>query len=235
MSTPHPTPQRDIYTDECIEPPALYEAFVCLNSPLDTDETLQHELEQESFEALSILTITLQAKDPQLYDHCCRVQRIVHWLAPALSLPEADSITIELAALFHDIGKIAIHNDVLQKPTCLTSEEFQDMKGHAARGADILSHIPLLDKLVPIVLHHHERWDGNGYPYGLHSETIPFGARIVAIADAFEVMTSHRPYQTTRTTTQALEELRRCAGTQFDPVLVDRFCTTLEDNPFQYW
>jgi len=222
-----------MYAHEFVEQHALLETFARLNSPADADKTLQHELEQEFFEALSVLTLTLWAKDPQLYEHCYRVQRITHYLTQALKLPQAEGITIELAGLLHDIGKIAIHNDVLQKPTCLTSEEFQDIKGHAARGAQILSHITMLDKVMPMIYHHHERWDGDGYPSGLRSEAIPFGARIVAIADAFEVMTSHRAYMTTCTPAQALEELRRCAGTQFDPVLVDRFCTALQDTLFQ--
>jgi putative nucleotidyltransferase with HDIG domain len=228
MSTPNSSSQRIIYA-HVLEQHALYEAFVSLNSPADAEETLQHELEQEFFETLSILTLTLRAKDPQLYQHCNRVQRITHFLTQALKLPKEEGITIELAGLFHDIGKIAIHNDVLQKPTCLTSEEYQDVKGHAARGAEILGHIKMLNKVVPMVHHHHERWDGHGYPSGLCREAIPLGARILAIADAFEVMTSHRAYSKTRTPAQALEELRRNAGTQFDPVLVDRFCSSMED------
>jgi putative nucleotidyltransferase with HDIG domain len=228
MSTPTSSPQRYNYA-HALEHHALYEAFVSLNSPTDAEETLQHELEQEFFENLSVLALTLWAKDQQLYQHCNRVRRIAHFLTQALKLPQAEGITIELAGLFHDIGKIAIHNDLLQKPTCLTSEEFQDVKGHAARGAEILGHIKMLSKVVPMVRHHHERWDGHGYPSGLRCEAIPFGARILAIADAFEVMTSHRAYLTTCTPAQALEELRRCAGTQFDPVLVDRFCSSMED------
>lgn len=230
MTTQTHTTQGDTYEHEFVELQALYEAFARLHNPADTEETLQHELEQEFFEALSVLTLTLKAKDPQLYEHCRRVQEITHFLTQALRLPQAESIAIELAGLFHDIGKISIPNDVLQKASYLTSQEFQDVKLHAVGGAQILSQIKMLDKVVPMVHHHHERWDGNGYPSGLQGEAIPFGARIVAIADAFEVMTSHRAYVITRTSAQALEELRRCAGTQFDPVLVARFCTSLEDG-----
>ncbi len=230
MTTQSPTTQVDTYEYEFAELHALFESFANLYSPADAEETLQHELEQDFFEALSVLTLTLRAKDPQLFEHCCRIQRITHFLTQALKLPQAEGVTIELAGLFHDIGKIGIHNDVLQKPSSLTSQEFQDVKEHATRGAEILGRIEILNKVVPMVLHHHERWDGCGYPSGLRGEAIPFGARIVAIADAFEVMTSHRPYLITRTPSQALEELRRCAGTQFDPVLVDRFCTSLEDD-----
>jgi len=206
----------------------LHEAFAHLNKFTDAEETLQHELLQEFCEAVSTLALTLKAKDPQLYLHCCRVQYFTQRLTQALSLQQDESITIELAGLFHDIGKLSIHNDVLQKESYLTYQEFQDVKAHAACSAQLLSQIKLLSNAVPMVLHHHERWDGHGYPDRLCGEAIPFGARIVAITDAFEVMTSHRSYQTTRKPEEALTELRRCAGTQFDPVLVDRFCTSME-------
>ena len=230
MTTQTPTTQVDAYECEFAKLHALFESFANLYSPAEAEEPLQHELVQEFIEALSVQTLTLRAKDPQLFEHCCRVQRLIHFLTQALKLPQAEGITIELAGFFHDIGKIGIHNDVLQKPSSLTSQEFQDVKEHTTRGAEILSRIKMLNKIVPMVLHHHERWDGHGYPGGLRGEAIPFGARIVAIADAFEVMTSHRPYLITRTPSRALEELRRCAGTQFDPVLVDRICTSLEDD-----
>jgi len=208
----------------------LYAAFIRLNGITNAEETLQHELLQEFFEALSALTLSLKAKDPQLYEHSCRVKFFTHCLTRALRLSQEEAITIELAGLFHDIGKIATHNDVLQKASSLTRQEFEDIKQHAARGAQIISHLKMLNNAVPMVRHHHERWDGQGYPDGLQGDAIPFGARIVAIADAFEVMISHRAYITTRTPAQALEELRRCAGTQFDPVLVDRFCSCLESD-----
>ncbi len=233
MSTQLPTTQTTMDEHDCPQLAALhslYETFIRLNSPAGTRETLQYELEQESFEELSVLTLTLWAKDQQLYQHSYRVHYITHVLAQALKLPQTEAITIEVAGMFHDIGKIGIHNDILQKPSFLTSQELEDVRGHATRGAEILGRIKMLNNVVPMVHHHHERWDGHGYPSGLRSEAIPFGARIVAIADAFEVMTSHRAYLTTRTPAQALEELRRCAGTQFDPVLVDRFCTAMENG-----
>ncbi len=230
MTTQTPTTQVDAYECEFAELHALFESFANLYSPAEAEEPLQHELVQEFIEALSVQTLTLRAKDPQLFEHCCRVQRLIHFLTQALKLPQAEGITIKLAGLFHDIGKTGIHNDVLQKPSSLTSQEFQDVKEHTTRGAEILSRIEVLNKVVPMVRYHHEHWDGHGYPDGLRGEAIPFGARFVAIVDAFEVMTSHRPYLITRTPAQALEELRRCAGTQFDPVLVDRICTSLEND-----
>jgi HD-GYP domain-containing protein (c-di-GMP phosphodiesterase class II) len=117
---------------------------------------------------------------------------------------------------------------VLQKASQLTHEEFAHIKQHPAYGVLMLEQMGMLNQVKCIVYHHHEHWDGSGYPRGLQGEAIPIGACIVAIADAFEVMISCRLYQAPRTPTRALEELRRCAGTQFDPVLVERFCTSLE-------
>jgi putative nucleotidyltransferase with HDIG domain len=223
--------QVNTYELECppfVELHSLYEMIPCQHGLERNEETLQHELQQEFSAALSTLILTLKVKDPQLYEHSCRVQQFTHRLAQALRLPQEDAVMIELAGLFHDIGKISIDNDLLQKASYLTRQEFEDIKQHAARGAQIISQVKMLKRVVPMVRHHHERWDGQGYPAGLRGEAIPFGARMIAIADAFEVMTSHRPYITARTPAQALEELRRCAGTQFDPILVDRFCSCLE-------
>jgi putative nucleotidyltransferase with HDIG domain len=177
---------------------------------------------------VAVLPLALLKRDPYLYTHCCRVRLLTHHLVHVLQFPQDEAISIELAALVHDIGKLAIPAVVLQKASRLTQEEFAHVKQHPAYGAVMLEQMGMLSQVRRIVYHHHEHWDGSGYPAGLQGETIPLGARIVAIADAFEVMTSQRPYQAPRTPTQALEELRTCAGIQFDPVLVERFCTSLE-------
>jgi putative nucleotidyltransferase with HDIG domain len=174
------------------------------------------------------MLVTLVANNPSLYIHSHRVRLLTHHLTCVLHLSQDQVISIELAALLHDIGKLAIPTSTLQKASRLTQEEFMHIKRHPAYGAVILKQMGMLSQVTHVVYHHHEHWDGGGYPAGLQGETIPLGARIVAIADAFEVMTSHRPYQAPRPPIQALEELRRCAGTQFDPVLVDRFCSSLE-------
>ena len=147
-------------------------------------------------------------------------------LARSLNLPKNELQTIELAALFHDIGKIGLSDVVLNKPSRLTDMEYDYVKEHTVRGAMILTQSRVLSKLAPFVRSHHERWDGFGYPFGLHGEAIPLGARIIAIADAFEAMTADRVYSAARSTHWALGELRRCAGSHFDPVLVERFCAT---------
>ena len=179
-------------------------------------------------DTLSTLVTALKAKDPLLYLHSCRVQRLTHRLTSALRMPEKEAKTIKVAALLHDIGKLGIHDAILRKASRLTFQEYETVKEHPTRSAYILSQIPWLEKVVPLVHSHHERWDGDGYPYGLRRKAIPLGARIIAIADAFEVMTSqNRTYQTPRTTDEALDELLRCAGTQFDRSLVTLFCTNL--------
>jgi putative nucleotidyltransferase with HDIG domain len=189
---------------------------------------LFHELRQEFSEVLSRLTPVLKAKDAELYRHSLRVQSLALAFTSVLHLPEAEALTIGLAAFFHDIGKLNINDKILLKVSGLTRQEFEIIKGHPAFGAKRLSQFKLLKNVVPSVYHHHERLDGGGYPDGIRGETIPLGARIVAIVDAFEVMTSHRNYQKSRTPLQAFEELYEHAGTQFDAGLVELFCTSLE-------
>lgn len=179
---------------------------------------------------LAMLLQRLKAKDVQLYRHSFRVHYLTYHLARMLCLPESEITAIGLGALLHDIGKLYIRDALLQKATQLTPQEFMVIKKHPAYGAYILSHFELLASTIPVVYAHHERWDGAGYPSSLQGETIPLGARMVAIADAFEVMISYRTYQLMRTPADALEELSACAGTQFDPVLVDCFC---RDVPVQ--
>ena len=177
---------------------------------------------------LAILLLTMVAKNPSLYLHTHRVRLLTRRLTCGLHLSTGQSTTIELAALLHDVGEMAVSTATLQKVSRLAHWELMRIRRHPVYGAVILKQMGMLSQVTHVVYHHHEHWDDGGYPAGLQGEAIPLGARILAIADAFEVMTSHRPYQTPRPPIQALEELRRCAGTQFDPVLVDRFCCSLE-------
>ena len=190
-----------------------------------------HE-KQSLFPIISTLLQTLKAKDAQLYRHSRKVHYLTNWLSRELRLSQHQVTAIGLGALLHDIGKIGIEDALLQRAGLLTVEEFEIIKKHPAYGASILSRYSELKQVIPVVYSHHERWDGQGYPRGLQGETIPLGARIVAIADAFEVMTSSRVYQPIRTRVEALEELCVCAGTQFDPFLVERFCNSPKHNLF---
>ena len=171
----------------------------------------------------------MMAKDVQLYRHSLRVYSLtLSFTITSLHLPEAESLEIGLAAFFHDIGKMNINDWILLKTSALSREEFEIMKRHPAYGAELLSPFKFLKSAIPSVYHHHERLDGRGYPDGLRGDAIPQGARIIAIVDAFDVMTSQRIYQKSRTPVQAFEELYKHAGTQFDADLVQLFYAFLE-------
>ena len=167
----------------------------------------------------------MKAKDVELYKHSLRVQSLaLSFTTTVLHLPEAEALPIRLAAFFHDLGKMNISENILHKASGLTQQEFEIIQEHPAYGAHMLNQFKLIQNVVPSVYHHHERLDGTGYPDGIRGAAIPLGARIIAIVDAFEVMTSRRIYQKSRSAQQAYEELYERAGTQFDAELVELFC-----------
>jgi diguanylate cyclase (GGDEF)-like protein len=146
-----------------------------------------------------------------------------------MSLPEEEIERIRIASLLHDLGKIAIPDEILDKPETLSDAEWQAIGEHPRIGQVILEQASSLREAIPVVLHHHERYNGGGYPHGLKGSEIPLGARIVAVADAYHAMVHDRPYSEALSHEQALDELRRNAGTQFDPAVVDVFCTIYAD------
>lgn len=174
-------------------------------------------------EALRAIISTLEEKDPYTHGHSIRVAEYAVALADTIGLSEIEIREVELCALLHDIGKIGIPDNVLLKPARLTRAEFEIMKSHPVRSARILEKISALRNLIPGIEYHHERFDGLGYPEGLKGEAIPLYARIILIADTYDAMTSTRPYRLALTREVAFDELRKCSGTQFDPVLVDAF------------
>ena len=152
------------------------------------------------------------------------IATIVSALARSLELPDHEVDKIRVAALLHDVGKVGIPQDILEKPSSLTPAEWRSVVQHPRIGQVILEQATTLRDAVPIILHHHERYGGEGYPYGLRGNEIPLGARIVAIADAYDAMIQDRPYKGKISHSAAVEELKRHAGTQFDPELVEIFC-----------
>jgi hypothetical protein len=152
------------------------------------------------------------------------IATIVTSMARTLALPDAEIDRLRVAALLHDVGKVAVPQEILDKPAALTSAEWRTVVQHPRIGQVILEQAAALKDAVPIILHHHERYSGHGYPFGLRGNDIPLGARIVAIADAYDAMTHDRPYKRAVGHDAAIEELRRHAGTQFDPQLVTLFC-----------
>jgi len=194
---------------------------------------LLNNLREEFSEIFSSLIPALNAKDPQLYQHSLRVHTLaLSFATTTLHLSEAESLKVGLAAFFHDIGKMNISDAILYKASGLSRQEYEIIKNHPAYGAEILSQFKLIKSVVPSLYHHHERIDGKGYPEGLRGNSIPLGARLIAIVDAFEVMTSQRIYQKSRTPLQAIEELYANAGTQFDGELVELFHTFFEISPY---
>jgi diguanylate cyclase (GGDEF)-like protein len=158
------------------------------------------------------------------------ISTIVSAVARQLQLPEAEVDRLRVAALLHDVGKVAVPEEILEKPTALTSAEWRTVVQHPRIGQVILEQAAALKDAVPIILHHHERYAGHGYPYGLRANEIPLGARIVAVADAYDAMVHDRPYKRAMSHDQAVMELRRHAGTQFDPEIVELFCDLFADR-----
>ncbi len=170
------------------------------------------------------LAATVDAKDTYTYGHSKKVSKYATDIAEALGFPEKHIASIRAAGLLHDIGKIGVADQILAKNGPLNDEEWEPIRSHPSIGVSILKHVEELKDCIAAVQYHHERFDGNGYPSGLKGDNIPIDARILAIADSFDAMTSARPYRNKpRTNAQALEEIQRCSGTQFDPNIVKIF------------
>jgi PAS domain S-box-containing protein len=175
------------------------------------------ELERSYFHTVRALAAAVEAKDDYTGAHIQRVHQIGLLLAKAVAPDEADNPQLAYGFLLHDIGKLSVPDAVLRKPGPLTDAEWMLMRRHPEAGARILDAVPFLDRAVDVVLHHHERWDGRGYPAGLQEDGIPLWARIFAVADTVDAITSNRPYRRGRPLEQAVEEIVARAGTQFDP------------------
>jgi len=179
--------------------------------------------DNELHELAEALSAALDAKSPYTRGHSDRVALLATALAEELGLGLEERFSIHITAHLHDIGKIGIPETMLEKNGPLSPEEWEIMKTHAAKGGDILMQVKSLAPLVSAVRHHHERFDGSGYPDGLSGENIPYCARIIGLVDAYDAMTSPRPYRPGITHAAALAEIRGGSGSQFDPGLVAAF------------
>jgi putative nucleotidyltransferase with HDIG domain len=188
-------------------------------------------LEESSLEAIESLNATVEAKDPYTAGHSLRVKRIAVALGEELRLEKPRMDALRFGALFHDIGKLAVPDAVLTKPDRLTPQEYEVVKAHSSDGARIVGKFSRLRESVPIIEHHHERWDGSGYPAGLADDAIPLEAAIVGLADAWDAMTTTRPYHRALTLEEACAEIRNGRGGQFAPRVVDAFFVTLKRRP----
>jgi putative nucleotidyltransferase with HDIG domain len=184
---------------------------------------LQEENAKLFFSTIRTLVATIEAKDHYTAGHTERVASYALQIARELDFSNEDLEDLKLGGLLHDVGKIGIPEKILKKPGKLTAEEFGVMKGHPAIGAKIAGNIENIDRVREIVLHHHEKWDGTGYPGGLKGERIPLGARVLAAADAYDAMTSHRTYRRDFSPEEVVTEFKRVSGFQFDPQVVEAF------------
>ncbi|OIO84184.1 MAG: hypothetical protein AUK01_10440 [Anaerolineae bacterium CG2_30_57_67] len=186
-------------------------------------EAALNELEVTYDQTLAALTSALDARDRETEGHSLRVARIASFLGRKIGLNEEQAKILERGAILHDIGKIGISDTILLKPGPLTPEEWQTMRLHPDIGARIIEGIPFLQEALPIIRYHQERWNGSGYPLGLKEQDIPFPARIFAVVDAYDALTTNRPYRTPISTEEALEFLRGQAAILFDPEIVQAF------------
>jgi len=179
---------------------------------------------------MRMLAKAIDAKDPYTKGHTEKVTRYAVEIAKEMKLPKKLIRNIEFAALIHDIGKIGIKDSVLTKPAKLSESEYEVIKKHPLIGEQILAPIEFLTNIAPLVLYHHENYDGSGYPEGLKGEEIPIGARVINVADSYEAMISDRPYSKSMSRKEAIEELMNKSGSQFDPKIVEAFLIVLERN-----
>lgn len=187
-------------------------------------------LEKSYLESIEVLRRTVEVKDVYTRGHSDRVSEYSLLIGEKLNLPPEQMKTLKIGALFHDIGKIGIPDAILLKTDKLTDDEYSEIKNHPAIGAHILSNASIFADIIPIVKHHHERYDGKGYPARLAGEDIPYLARIVAVADTFDAMTSRRSYRQALDFDYTTNEIERCKGTQFDPAIADVFLEILRTN-----
>ncbi len=204
---------------------------IALNEELNRElEDLIQENDRVYFETIKSLNRAIEAKDPYTAGHCDRVTEYAVKIGQMMALSPEQMKNLTYGSILHDIGKLGIEESILTKPDRLTDEEFFKIKQHPEKGFEILKDIHFLKEANLIALQHHERYDGKGYPHGLAGENIHLLARIVAVTDAFDAMTSNRSYRAAMATEIAIEEIKKNRGSQFDPQIVDAFLAVMEDE-----
>ena len=204
-----------------------------MNVIKDMNNKLQdtyEQLERAYMESIQTLRYTVEAKDSYTRGHSDRVSEFSVLIGKYLGLSEDEIKTLRIGGLFHDIGKIGVPDSILLKDGKLTDDEYSEIKNHPTIGAHILSTATIFQNIIPIVKHHHEKYDGFGYPGKLKGEEIPYFARIAAVADTFDAMTSKRTYRDALPLDVVISEITRCKGTQFDPKIADVFLDILEHH-----
>lgn len=220
---------------------ALYRAKFFNKNRVETYSSILDELKKDIDEehtdlitSIKTLISVINAKDRYTYGHVERVVYYAKLLADKLEMSEEEKQNFIYGAYMHDIGKINISQDVLLKKMPLTNEEWKLLQEHPYNGVEIIKPVKTLNKIIPIILFHHEKYDGSGYPHKLAGEDIPYHARALSVVDSFDAMTSDRPYNKRKTYLEGIDELRRCKGSHFDPEIVDAFVEVLTENIFQF-
>jgi len=201
-----------------------------LFNTLKAERKLSHELELTYDKTLEGWARALELRDLETAGHCQRVCFITKRLACKVNVTNSDMVDMHRGSLLHDVGKMGIPDSILLKPGKLTSEEFKQMQQHTAYAYDLLSKIPYLTRALDIPYCHHEKWDGSGYPRGLKGQDIPLSARIFAVVDVYDALTSDRPYRPAWTEQKALDYIREKAGTEFDPAVVGAFVLLADED-----
>jgi putative nucleotidyltransferase with HDIG domain len=189
---------------------------------------LQRELQSAYLSTVSMLADAVEAKDPSTHGHCEMVSRYARLTARRLGMSDEEMGLVCYGALLHDVGKIGVSDGILNKPGPLLPEERELVRSHVRVGYDLLARVPALQSIARVVLHHHEWYDGSGYPDGLKGDEIPLAARIICVVDAYCAMVTKRSYKEAYSDGRARDELKRCSGTQFDPRVVDAFLAMLD-------
>lgn len=189
---------------------------------------LYEEQEKLTIGSIKALAAILDTRPRQMYTHSMAFVKLVTEVAKELKMTPQEIRVLKYASLLHDAGKVMIPDEILRKPKRLTGEEFEVVKKHPIKGVEIVKPIKVLEPVIPIIMYHHERFDGTGYPKGLKGERIPLGSRIMAVVDAFIAMISKQPYRESVSVGEAISEIKRYSGSQFDPQIVDAFISVIE-------